>query len=162
MDGLIEKISRVNRPKLGGDVPVVIFRAFRLFTEFHLEDVVGEKGSITLLQRAGRELGKVIGKNLNHKELDTYIEKIADFVYDQKIGILIPVHVEEHSMVFRLDECITCSGMENIGKRICYFEAGFLGGVIENFFGKRVKVYETKCNAMGEGTCEVTVELGNA
>ena len=162
MDGLIEQISSVNRPKLGEEIPVVIFRAFRLFTEFHLDQVVGHKGSISLLQHAGRELGKQVGKNLIDKELDTYIERVSNFVYDQKIGILIPVNLGNNSMLFRLDECITCAGMPNIGKRICHFEAGFVGGIVETFLGRRVKVYETKCNAMGEGTCEVKVELSNA
>ena len=32
-------------------------------------------------------------------------------------------------LVVDLDECITCAGMSNIGKRICQFEVGFVAGV---------------------------------
>ncbi|WP_461829813.1 V4R domain-containing protein [Aquifex sp.] len=159
MAGLIEAISQVNRPKLGKEVPIVVFRAFRLFTEFSLEEIVGSKGTITLLQSAGKELGKEMAKGFKKDNLEEFLESSAQYLYDERIGILIPVEITDNYMVLRLDECITCAGMPNIGKRICHFEVGLAAGLAESFLNKRVKAYETKCNANGEGTCEVRVEF---
>ncbi len=159
MAGLIEVISQVNRPKLGREIPIAVFRAFRLFTEFSLEDIVGSKGTITLLQSAGKELGKEIAKGFETNKLEEFLENSAQYLYDEKIGILIPVELSNNHMVLRLDECITCAGMPNIGKRICHFEVGLAAGLTESFLKRKVKAYETKCNANGEGTCEVRVEF---
>ncbi len=161
MAGWIEKIRPVDRPQLGEDIPILIFRAFRIFTEMYLEDLVGNRGTLTLLQNAGRQLGKEVGQMLRDDSLEAYLSKVENFVRDNKIGLLVPERVEKDHMLMRLDECITCSGMPNIGKRICHFEAGFVAGIVETFTGKRVRVQETKCNANGEGTCEVKVELNN-
>ena len=38
MVGWIESISQIRRPYLGEDVPVLVFRAFRIFTGMYLED----------------------------------------------------------------------------------------------------------------------------
>ncbi|NPB06414.1 MAG: 4-vinyl reductase [Aquificae bacterium] len=161
MAGWIEKLSRVDRPRLGDQVPVLVFRAFRIFTEEYLEDLVGSKGTLTLLTNAGRLLGKEVGSLLKDASLEKYLEKVVEFVRENKIGLLVPEEVEKDHMLLRLDECITCSGLPVLGKRICHFEAGFVGGIVEAFTGRRVRVYETKCNAAGEGTCEVKVELNN-
>nr|WP_269456713.1 V4R domain-containing protein [Thermocrinis minervae] len=44
---------------------------------------------------------------------------------------------------------------------MCHFEVGFVAGLLETHLNKRVKAYESKCNANGEGICQVVVELGN-
>jgi len=49
--------------------------------------------------------------------------------------------------------------MPNIGARICHFETGFVAGIFETFVERKVRAVETKCNAMGEETCEVTVDI---
>ncbi len=162
MAGWIESISQIKRPHLGKDIPILVFRAFRVFTGMYLEDVIGEKGAITLIQNAGRELGKEVGKSLKDEKLDSYLGRVIDFVKDAKIGLLIPVDVNQERIIVSLDECITCSGMPNIGKRICYFESGFVAGIVEVYTGKKVRAYETKCNAHGEDICEVHVELNYA
>ncbi|ADO44559.1 4-vinyl reductase 4VR [Hydrogenobacter thermophilus TK-6] len=162
MAGWIETLSQVRRPHLGEDVPLLVFRAFRVFTGMYLEDVLGHKGATALIQNAGRELGKEVGERLQDSSLDRYIGKVIDFVKDAKIGLLIPVDLKEGSLVVALDECITCAGMPNIGKRICHFEAGFVAGIVEAHTGNKVRAYETKCNAHGDGICEVVVEMNYA
>jgi predicted hydrocarbon binding protein len=162
MGGWVELVSKVKRPHLGEEVPVMVFRAFRVFMGMYLDDMVGHKGAITLMQNAGRELGKEVGSSLKDGNIERYLGKVADFVRDAKIGLLVPVDMRDNIIVVALDECITCSGMPNIGKRICHFESGFVAGVVEVYTGKKVRAYETKCNAMGEGICEVAVELNHA
>ncbi|HIC96891.1 MAG TPA: 4-vinyl reductase [Aquificaceae bacterium] len=159
---LLSVVRSINRPTLGEDVPLLVFRAFRVFSGEYLKEVVGEKGSMVLFQNAGRELGKSLGVSMNHENLSAFLSDIGDFMKDSKIGLLIVDRMDGKEGVLRIEECITCSGMQPVGARICHFEAGFVAGVLESFFGKRVKATETKCNAMGEGVCEITVEVRDA
>ncbi len=162
MAGWIDSISQIRRPHLGKDVPILVFRAFRVFSGIYLEDTLGQKGASALIQNAGREFGKEVGERLKHEDLDRYIMNVADFVKDMKVGLLIPVEMNKEKLVVALDECITCSGMSNIGKKICHFEAGFVAGIVESYLNKRVRAYEGKCNANGDNICEVVVELNYA
>jgi len=112
-----------------------------------------------VFQNGGRELGKEAGTLLFKPDPEDYLREVCQFVRDQRIGILTPRAVTDKLLVVDLDECITCAGMANIGKRICQFEVGFVAGVAEILVKKKTKATETKCNANGEGTCQVTVEL---
>ncbi len=162
MNKLLDAISQVKRPHLGNDVPLIVFRAFRLFTGMYMADIVGEKGTVNLLQNAGRAFGREVGILLKDEKVDRYLERVASYVEENKVGLVIPVEVCDERIVLQLDECITCSGMPNIGQRICHFEVGFVAGAVEVLSGKRLRAYESKCNAMGEGVCEVVVELNHA
>jgi len=103
----------------------------------------------------GRELGATLPKS----SLDDYLNAVTELVKTSRIGVLKKVSLDENHLVLALDECITCAGMDNINKRICHFEVGLVAGLMESFIGKKVRARETKCNANGEGTCEVTVDL---
>lgn len=100
-----------------------------------------------------------LGRGGGQPKLDDYLGAVVAWVRDVKVGLLRPVHMDDKHMVVALDECITCAGMDNIGKRICFFEVGLVAGVVEAFVKKKVRASETKCNASGDSTCEVTVEL---
>lgn len=154
----IDQIAQIARPELGERIPLVVFRAFRHFSASYVEDVLG-RGAATAFQNGGRELGRELGGQLIRPELGDYLRNIVGWVRDNGIGLLQPVAIGADRLVLALDECITCAGMPNLGKRICHFEVGLVAGVVEAFVKKKVRAYETKCNANGEETCEVTVEL---
>ena len=156
--GLIEEVAKTNRPVLGSDIPLLIFRVFRHFSAGYVEEVLG-RGAAVVFQNGGRELGKEAGRMLARPDPTEYLREVCQFVRDSKIGLLHPREVSERLLVVDLDECITCAGMDSIGKRICQFEVGFVAGVAEVLVKRKPKAYETKCNANGEGTCQVTVEL---
>ncbi|NPA58415.1 MAG: 4-vinyl reductase [Aquificae bacterium] len=159
MEKLLEQISKVKRDKLGTDIPLLIFRVLRHYTHFYAADLLGERGANILLINAGRALGEELGNMLYDEELDNYLKNIAEFVEKEKIGLLKVVEKADDKLVVQLDECITCAGMDNIGKRICHFEVGLVAGLVEKYLGKKVMATETKCGANGEGTCEVTVHF---
>lgn len=156
--GLIQDVSKTHRPILGNDIPLLVFRVFRHFSAGYVEEVLG-RGAGVVFQNGGRELGKEAGTMLYKPDATEYLREVCQFVKDSRIGILIPREVSAKLLVVDLDECITCAGMDSIGKRICQFEVGFVAGVAEVLIKKKPKAYETKCNANGEGTCQVTVEL---
>ncbi len=156
---LLELIGKTERKELGDEIPIIIFRAFRIYSGEYLKDIVGEKGTVALFQNAGRELGKSLGEKLKASSLESFLDNVSAFMREEKIGILIVDRANEKGGVLKIDECITCYGFPNIGSRICHFEAGLIGGIFESFTGKKVKVVETKCNANGEGICEVSIEV---
>ncbi len=156
--GLIEEVSKTDRPVLGNDIPLLVFRVFRHFSAGYVEEVLG-RGAAVVFQNGGRELGREAGQMIWKPDPEEYLREVCQFVRDSRIGILKPRQLDDKVLVADLDECITCAGMANIGKRICQFEVGFVAGVAEVLIKKKPKAYETKCNANGEGTCQVTVEL---
>jgi predicted hydrocarbon binding protein len=157
--GLIQEVAKTDRPVLGSDIPLLVFRVFRHFSAGYVEEVLG-RGAAVVFQNGGRELGKEAGTMLWKPDPTEYLREVCTFVEQSKIGLLKPREVSERLLVVDLDECITCAGMQSIGKRICQFEVGFVAGVAEVLVKKKTKAAETKCNANGEGTCQVTVELG--
>jgi predicted hydrocarbon binding protein len=154
----IAQIAKVNRPVTGESIPIVVFRAFRHFSANYVEELMG-RGASVAFQNGGRELGREVGAQLYQPKLDDYLGAVVAWVRDVKVGLLRPVRMDDKQLVVALDECITCAGMDNIGKRICFFEVGLVAGVVEAFVKKKVRASETKCNASGDATCEVTVEL---
>ncbi len=159
MSSKLETISAIDRPVLGDAIPLVVFRAFRHFSSDYVHELLG-RSSAMVFQNGGRELGMEVGQSVMREDLGEYLGAVTDWVRDAKIGLLRLVESDNDKLVLALDECITCAGMENIGQRICHFEVGLVAGVVEAFAHRRVRAYETKCNANGEDTCEVTVELG--
>jgi predicted hydrocarbon binding protein len=154
----VDQIAQMARPQLGDQIPLLVFRAFRHFSANYVEELLG-RGSNMAFQNGGRELGREVGSTLIKPELDAYLSNVVEWVRDAKIGLLRAVELSDIRLVVALDECITCAGMPNIGKRICHFEVGLVAGVVETFVKRRVRASETKCNANGEATCEVTVDL---
>jgi predicted hydrocarbon binding protein len=156
----MEALAQVNRPILGTQIPVSVFRVFRQFSAHYGASILGVHGTRTVFVHAGRELGLDVGKQLLTDDLSKYLERVTEFVYDLNVGILKPVESDDpERIVLQLDECVTCSGMPNIGEKICHFEVGLVAGVVQTFVGKAVHAFETKCNANGDNCCEVTVEL---
>lgn len=157
--GLIAEVAKTDRPVLGSDIPILVFRVFRHFSASYVEEVLG-RGAAVVFQNGGRDLGREAGAMLWKPDPTEYLREVCQFVRDSRIGILQVREVTASRLVVDLDECITCAGMTPIGKRICQFEVGFVAGVAEVLVKRKPKAYETKCNANGEGTCQVTVELG--
>jgi uncharacterized protein len=154
----IEEIAKIDRPQLGDTVPLLVFRAFRHFSSDYVEEIMG-RGVSTVFQNGGRELGREVGRNLYSSDLHQYLGSVVQWVWECGVGVLKPVELSESNIILALDECITCAGMDNIGKRICHFEVGLVAGVVETFLQRKVPAEESKCGANGEGTCEVTVRL---
>jgi predicted hydrocarbon binding protein len=154
----IQEISKAERPIMGEAIPLIVFRAFRHFSSDYVEEIMG-RGVNVVFQNGGRELGKEVGANLYQSDINDYLGGVIQWVADAKIGVLKPAELSESRLVVQLDECITCAGMDPIGKRICHFEVGLVAGVVEAYLKRKVPAEETQCNANGESTCEVTVRL---
>ena len=46
----IDEISKVSRPTMGGEIPILVFRAFRHFSSDYVENVMG-RATTTVFQK---------------------------------------------------------------------------------------------------------------
>ncbi len=150
------------RPTLGPTVPIAMFRAMRLLGMMQgMDNLIGDAS--TLVYSAGREVGKPIGDQLaeaSRGDLGTFVELTVKKFQDLGVGkvSLAEARPEDGYLLIDVDECITCSGMDPIGKKICHFEGGIVSSVMEAFTRKPNTVVETKCNGTGDGVCQFEVK----
>ncbi len=140
---------KVVRPTLGNDAGVALYRLLRLVA---LEDIIGRGAS-----GAAYLAGKKLGVSLGLKKLEDFLQLCADL----KIGIIeVPVATEARIHV-DVYECITCSGLETVGRPICHFEGGLIAGAVESITGSRVRAREITCiGGLGDEACGFDLDLG--
>ncbi|WP_303870281.1 sigma 54-interacting transcriptional regulator [Acetobacterium wieringae] len=102
---------------------------------------------------------KNVGRSLNVTDYNSLAEKIMAL----GIGQIVMTNMSDNKIVFRLYDCFTCSEMENIGKPVCYFEAGILAGAVSTISNQDMDAIEVRCNALGDDYCEfeITPAKGN-
>jgi hypothetical protein len=153
-----------NREELGPMVPIRLFQVLRMVAMGAIvEDMIGN-GAPALVYHSGQSLGQAIGHIVaekSNKDLDTYVGKIEQLCRHLSIGLVVPVKVDLSAGVLelRVDECVSCAGVHDVLAPICHFEAGMVGGIVKTFFGRNVRATETKCNAIGDKTCLIKVDL---
>ena len=139
---------KVDRPELGDQTGVGLYRLLRLVA---MEDIMGP-GASAISYYAGKKLGL----ELNLNTLDEFLELCKEL----KIGIIeVPVMTDTHIHV-DVYECVTCSGMETVGRPICHFEGGLIAGVVEGITGKSVQAKEVTCiGGLGDDSCGFNLEI---
>jgi predicted hydrocarbon binding protein len=139
---------RVDRPSLGPDAGVALYRLLRLVA---LEDIIG-RGAAGIAYVAGKKLGL----NLGLTSLEGFLELCAAL----KVGtIKVPV-LTEHRIHVDVYECVTCSGLEPVGRPLCQFEGGLVAGAVESIVKKRTRAVEVTCiGGLGHDRCGFDLEL---
>jgi hypothetical protein len=153
-----------NRKQLGAMVPIQLFQALRLIgMGTSIEAMVGE-GSRALVYQSGQRVGHVLGKAVlpkSDKDLKKYMTLIRGVCLQLTIGQLVEekVNLSEGKLTLRVDECVSCAGIRGTQLPICHFEAGLVGGVVRAFVDREVRAVETRCNARGDNTCGIDVQI---
>jgi hypothetical protein len=139
---------KVVRPSLGNEAGIALYRLLRLVA---LEDIIG-RGAAGTAYIAGKKLGMSLG-----------IGKLEDFLalcHSLKIGIIkVPVLSAEkiHVDVY---ECVTCSGLDKVGRTLCHFEGGLIAGAVEMIVKKRTRAHEVTCiGGLGDKSCGFDLEF---
>ncbi len=153
-----------NRENLGPMVPIRLFQVLRMVAlGANVEEMLGQ-GAPALVYHSGQGMGQVLGQMVlgrAEKNLDNYIDQIEQLCKKLSIGFIVPEKVDLSAGVFelRVDECVSCAGIHGVSAPICHFEAGMVGGIFKTFFDRNVKAAETKCNALGDKTCLIRIDL---
>ena len=111
-------------------------------------------------QRFGETLGRAIAPTAQN-DLKKYLATIHEVGIKLMLGLIIPEKIDlaEGRLVVRVDECVSCAGIAGASAPICHFEAGLVGGIVRAFTGTNARAVETRCNAVGDKTCGVEVNL---
>lgn len=144
----VSNALKIARPTLGDNAGVALYRLLRLVA---LEDIIG-RGAAGTAYVAGKKLGI----SLRMAKLEDFLALCASL----KIGIIkVPVLTNEkvHVDVY---ECITCSGMDRVGRTLCHFEGGLIAGVVETILKKRTRAHEITCiGGLGHDACGFDLEF---
>lgn len=152
------------RQKLGTMVPVALFRLLRLVGVMEGMKEIAGRGANAIIYRGGKNLGKNVGEKVlqkTGKNLEKYLQEIVNICKDLGIGLLsIPeLDLNKGFIKVRVDECVTCSGIPNVGQVVCHFEGGLIGAIIEKFTEKKVSVTEVECYGKGDTACVFEIVL---
>jgi predicted hydrocarbon binding protein len=152
------------RQKLGTMVPVALFRLLRLVGVMEGMKEIAGRGANAIIYRGGKNLGKNVGEKVlqaTGKNLEKYLQEIVKICKELGIGLLsIPeMDLNRGFIKVRVDECVTCSGMPNVGQVVCHFEGGLIGAIIEKFTEKKVTVTEVECYGKGDSACVFEIVL---
>ncbi len=91
------------------------------------------------------------------------LQKLEDFVAlctTLKIGVIrVPILTDTRIHV-DVYECVTCAGMETVGRTLCHFEGGLIAGAVESIVKKRTRAVEVTCiGGLGHETCGFDLDL---
>jgi hypothetical protein len=140
---------RIDRPSLGNDAGVALFRLLRLVA---LEDIIG-RGAAGTAYVAGKKLGLALG-----------ITKLEDFLTlcaQLKIGVIKVPKLTASRLQVDVYECVTCSGMTRVGRTLCHLEGGMIAGVVESVTKKKARALEVTCiGGLGHDACGFDVTIG--
>jgi predicted hydrocarbon binding protein len=144
----ISNALKIARPTLGDNAGVALYRLLRLVA---LEDIIG-RGAAGTAYLAGKKLG-----------VSLKLTKLEDFLalcHSLKIGIIkVPV-LTANKIHVDVYECITCSGMDRVGRTLCHFEGGLVAGAVQAILKKRTRAHEITCiGGLGDDTCGFDLQL---
>jgi predicted hydrocarbon binding protein len=84
----------------------------------------------------------------------TRLEDFLGLCTALKIGVIeVPVLTPERVHV-DVYECITCAGLDTVGRPLCHFEGGLIAGAVETILKKRTRALEVTCiGGLGDKAC---------
>ncbi len=139
---------RVARPTLGDNAGVALYRLLRLVA---LEDIIG-RGAAGTAYIAGKKLGVSLGL--------TKLEAFLELCTALKVGVIkVPVITSTRIHV-DVYECVTCSGLQTVGRTLCHFEGGLVAGAVETILKKKSRAIEVTCiGGLGDDACGFDIDL---
>ncbi|CAB3289418.1 4-vinyl reductase 4VR [Methanocaldococcus lauensis] len=141
----IDVLSKSNRNSLGREINITVFRIMRFMD---LERYLG-RGAHGVIYECGRELGE----SLNPSTIDD----VVNFCEKHKIGKVEIIN--KSPLQIRVYECISCSGLPEVGEPLCWFEGGFIAGCLEKILNKKVRAKETHCAGLGDDFCQFEIKV---
>jgi predicted hydrocarbon binding protein len=107
--------------------------------------------------------GMEFGSNLVKQSIVKSIDDLVSFMAEYKLGIFDLYHeIEENGkkvMDIRIYECIGCAQLPNMGKTLCFFEAGLITGIFKELTNNEVITEELRCWGNGYSFCQFEVTL---
>lgn len=145
------------RGALGTEAPVLIYRLM----QYTMLDVLAQTYGLEQANHLFRQSGFLAGIEFARHMLDLnadfgdFFAQLQRRMRDLKIGILRMEHFDESTgeVTLSIAEDLDCSGLPISDEMVCYYDEGFLEGVLEAYTGRPYRVREVDCWASGDRVC---------
>lgn len=145
------------RGDLGEEMPVLVYRLM----QYTMLDVLSRAYGNDMANEHFRQAGYLAGTEFARHVLDlqvtfdTFVASLQKILKELKIGILRMEVFDEATgeIVLTVGEDLDCSGIPVTNETVCYYDEGFISGILETYTGKKYIVREIDCWANGGRVC---------
>ncbi len=144
------------RQELGEEMPVLIYRLMQYTMLDVLSKAYGNETANLHFREAGYLAGTAFAAHALdiQADLNTFLASLQSKLKELKIGILRMENFDEAgNMVLTVGEDLDCSGIPITDETVCYYDEGFIAGILEVYTGKKYDVREIDCWANGDRVC---------
>jgi predicted hydrocarbon binding protein len=148
---------KAGRGDLGEEMPVLVYRLMQFTMLDVLTRAYGKEQADEYFRKAGFLAGTEFAKNaLDLKaEFNAFLANLQKTLQALKIGILRmeAFNPENGSIVLTVAQDLDCSGLPVTNETVCYYDEGFIAGILEAYTGKPYDVREVDCWSNGDRVC---------
>jgi len=145
------------RKDLGEEMPVLVYRLM----QFTMLDILSKAYGVEQANDHFREAGFLAGTEFAKNTLDlttefgTFISELQKALQEFKIGILRMEDFNETTgeIVLSVAQDLDCSGLPITNENVCFYDEGFIAGILEAYSGIKYDVREVDCWANGDRVC---------
>ncbi len=145
------------RGNLGEEMPVLVYRLM----QYTMLDVLSKAHGNEKANEYFRQAGYLAGMEFaNHvldlqADFDTFLAKLQSKLKELKIGVLRMEGFDGATgdIILTVGEDLDCSGIPITNETVCYYDEGFIAGILEAYTGKKYNVREIDCWANGNRVC---------
>lgn len=145
------------REDLGEEVPVVVYRLMEYTMNHVLSQEFGQDRADDLFRKSGFLAGTEFAQNMMNLEVDfdAFVAELQKLMRDLKIGILRIEQVENagEKIILTVAQDLDCSGLEPTNEVVCFYDEGFIAGILEAYTKKPYEVREIDCWSNGARVC---------
>lgn len=145
------------RGDLGEEMPVLVYRLMQYTMLDVLSKAFGDEKANQYFRDAGFLAGNELAKNVLDLtvDFDTFVKNLQAKLKELKIGMLQMEAFDKETgdIVLTVGQDLDCSGLPVTNEVVCYFDEGFISGILEAYTGKKYDVYEVDCWANGDRVC---------
>jgi predicted hydrocarbon binding protein len=145
------------RGDLGEDVPVLVYRLMQYTMLDILTKALGSDKANEYFRQAGFMAGSEFARNTLDlsSDFDTFVAALQKVLQDMKIGIMRMEAFDPSTgnLVMTVGQDLDCSGLPITNETVCFYDEGFISGILETYTGRRYDVREIDCWANGDRVC---------
>jgi len=142
------------RGDLGEEMPVLVYRLMQYTMLDVLSKAFGHEAANEYYRQAGFLAGSEFAKNVLNLDVDfnTFLAGLQKTLLDLKIGVLRmeSFDADTGGIVLTVGQDLDCSGLPITNENVCFYDEGFLAGILEKYTGKPYDVREVDCWASGD------------
>jgi predicted hydrocarbon binding protein len=151
------------RENLGEEMPVLVYRLFQYTMNDILAKRYGAEEAANIHREAGLLAGTEFAQNVLNLDLsfNEFVAHLQEKLLSLKIGVLRieEFNAETGKAILTVGEDLDCSGLPVTGDTVCFYDEGFLAGVLKSYTKKDYSVKEIDCWATGSRVCRFRADV---